>query len=335
MKAVRIHRYGPPECLIYEDVATPHAAAGQVLIRNEAAGINFADIEQRRNNYPFQPELSHIMGAEFAGTVEDVGDGVSNVAIGDRVFGFFSGAEPACYAQYVVAPHDAVQPIPEGLGYAESTALLVQGLTAYFLLRDGVRLAAGESVLILAAAGGLGSLAVQIAKILGAGQVIGAASTAEKRDLVMEIGADAAIDYTQPNWSAQVREVTGGRGVDAVLVNVGGESFTQAMASLAPFGRLAAYGGADKSTPVVDFTAEFNKGRLLENQTLGFFTLYPYVAGGARVLQPALAQLADYVVNGRLRIQMGLELPLAQAAEAHRLIENRMTTGKVALLPWA
>lgn len=107
------------------------------------------------------------------------------------------------------------------------------------------------------------------------------------------------------------------------------------MASLAPFGRLAAYGGADKSTPVVDFTAEFNKGRLLENQTLGFFTLYPYVAGGARVLQPALAQLADYVVNGRLRIQMGLELPLAQAAEAHRLIENRMTTGKVALLPWA
>ncbi|WP_431236217.1 quinone oxidoreductase family protein (plasmid) [Mycolicibacterium psychrotolerans] len=335
MKAVRLHRYGPPDdSLVYDDVPKPRAGAGQVLIRNEAAGINFADIEQRRNNYPFQPPLPHILGAEFAGTVEAVGDGVSGVQVGERVFGFLSGAEPAGYAQYVVASADAVHPLPASLGYAESTALLVQGLTAYFLLRDGVRLVDGDSVLVLAAAGGLGSIAVQLAQIMGARHVIGAASTADKRRLVSDLGADATIDYTQPDWSTQVLDATGGRGVDAALVNVGGEAFTQSIASLAPFGRLSAYGGADKSTPVIDFEAEFKAGRLAANQTLGFFTLYPYLSDGAAV-RSALAVLTDHVATGRLRIRADLQLPLSQAGEAHRLIENRRTTGKAVLMPWA
>lgn len=334
MKAVRIHRYGPPECLIYEDVPIPQAGPGQVLVRNEAAGINFADIDQRRNNYPFQPALPHLLGAEFAGVVEAVGDGVTSAAVGDRVFGFLSGAEPAAYAQYVVAAAEAVRPLPPGLGYAESTALLVQGVTAYFLLRDGVRLASGESVLILAAAGGLGSIAVQLAKIRGARPVIGAASSAEKRKMVSDLGADACIDYTQPNWSKAVLDATGGRGVDAALVNVGGSAFTQAVAALAPFGRLSAYGGADKTTPVIDFEAEFAAGRLFGNQTLGFFSLYPYLHGDRHEVTSALAELADHVASGRLRIQLGVQLPLSQAAKAHRLIEDRHTTGKCVLLPW-
>jgi NADPH2:quinone reductase len=335
MKAVRVHSYGPPDdSLAYEDVPKPRAGAGQVLIRNEAAGINFADIDQRRNNYPFQPPLPHILGAEFAGTVEAAGDRVSGVQVGQRVFGFLSGAEPAAYAQYVVAPANAVHPLPASLGYAESTALLVQGLTAYFLLRDGVRLANGDSVLILAAAGGLGSIAVQLAKIMGARTVIGAASTADKRRLVSDLGADATIDYTQPDWHAQVLAATGGRGVDAALVNVGGDSFTQSIASLAPFGRLSAYGGADKSTPIIDFAAESKAGRLATNQTLGFFTLYPYLSDSA-ALSSALAKLTAHVANGRLRIQAELRLPLSQAVEAHQLIENRKTTGKAVLLPWA
>ncbi len=335
MKAVRVHRYGPPDdSLVYEDVPKPRAGAGQVLVRNEAAGVNFADIEQRRNNYPLQPPLPHILGCEFAGMVEAVGDGVSGVEVGQRVFGFLSSAAPAGYAQYVVTSAESVYPLPGGLGYAESTALLVQGLTAYFLLRDGVRLSDGDSVVILAAAGGLGSIAVQLAKIMGARQVIGAASTADKRRLVSDLGADATIDYTRPDWSAQVLEATGGRGVDAALVNVGGEAFTQSIASLAPFGRLSAYGGADKSTPIIDFGAEFKAGRLAVNQTLGFFTLYPYLSDSA-ALRAALAGLADHVANGRLRIRVDLQLPLSQAGEAHRLIENRMTTGKAVLLPWA
>ncbi|GAY16282.1 NADPH:quinone reductase [Mycobacterium sp. shizuoka-1] len=335
MKAVRVHRYGPPDdSLVYEDVPTPRAGAGQVLVRNEAAGINFADIEQRRNNYPFQPPLPHILGGEFAGTVESVGDGVSAVDVGERVFGFLSGATPAGYAQYVVTSADSVYSLPAGLGYAESTALLVQGLTAYFLLRDGVRLADGDSILILAAAGGLGSIAVQLAKIMGARRVIGAASTAEKRRLVSELGADATIDYTQPDWHRQVLDCTDQRGVDAALVNVGGDAFTQSIASLAPFGRLSAYGGADKSTPVIDFDAEFKAGRLNANQTLGFFSLYPYLPDRA-ALRSVLAELTSHVAEGRLRIRADLTLPLSQAAEAHRLIENRMTTGKAVLLPWA
>jgi NADPH2:quinone reductase len=335
MKAIRIHRYGPPESLVYEDVPIPQPGPGQVLIRNEAAGINFADIEQRRNNYPFQPPLPHLLGAEFAGTVQEVGAGASTVAKGDRVFGFLSGAEPAAYAQYVVAAADAVYPLPRELGYAESTALLVQGVTAHLLLRDGVRLAPGETVLILAAAGGLGSMAVQLAKLRGARQVIGAASTPAKRQLVVNLGADVCIDYTRPQWSAEVMEATDGRGVDAALVNVGGEAFTQSIASLAPFGRLSAYGGADKTSPVIDFDAEFAAGRLFGNQTLGFFSIYPYLSGDRREIASVVAELAEYVVNGRLKVELGAQLPLSQAAAAHRLIEDRHSTGKCVLLPWA
>lgn len=334
MKAIRVHRYGPPESLVFEDVPIPRPGPGQVLIRNEAAGINFADVDQRRNNYPFQPPLPHLLGTEFAGSVEVLGEGVSSAAIGDRVFGFLSGAEPAAYAQYVVAAADAVYPLPRELGYAESTALLVQGVTAHFLLRDGVRLAAGESVLILAAAGGLGSMAVQLAKLRGARNVIGAASTAAKRQLVLELGADACIDYTRPDWSAEVLNATDGRGVDAALVNVGGDSFTQSIASLAPFGRLSAYGGADKTTPVIDFDAEFAAGRLFGNQTLGFFSLYPYLGGDRREIASAVAELAEHVAKKRLRIELGAQLPLSRAAAAHRLIEDRQSTGKCVLLPW-
>jgi NADPH2:quinone reductase len=335
MKAIRIHRHGSPETLVYEDVPKPRPAAGQVLVRNEAAGVNFADIEQRRNNYPFQPPLPHVLGCEFAGTIESVGEGVSALEVGERVFGFLSGAEPAGYAQYIAVSATAAHQLPPGIGYAEGTALLVQGLTAYFLLRDGARLAEGNSVLIMAAAGGLGSIAVQLAKIMAAGKVIGAASTAEKRRLAVELGADETVDYTQPGWSAQVLDATGGKGVDAVLANVGGDSFAQAIASLAPFGRLSAYGGADKALPVVDFAAEFKKGRLDANQTVGFFSLYPYLHGDPVVLRSVLAELVDHVKNGRLVVQLGLQMPLAQAAEAHRLVENRLSTGKVILLPWA
>lgn len=335
MKAVRIHQYGAPETLVYEDLPTPRPAAGQVLIRNEAAGVNFADIEQRRDNYPVKPTLPHILGGEFAGTVEELGDGVDGVAVGQRVFGIVAPARPGGYAQYVVADSDTVHPLPEEIGFAEGTALLVQGLTAYFLLRDGVRLGAGDSVLILAAAGGLGSLSVQLAKIMKAGLIVGAASTEAKRLWVGDLGADVTIDYTNDEWSAAVRDVTDGRGVDAALVNVGGSAFDQAIASLAPFGRLSAYGSADETSPVVDFGAQFQAGRLNANQTLGFFSLYPYQGQGSTALRPALDALTGYVASGELKVNIGLQLPLSRAAEAHRLIETRQSTGKAVLLPWA
>lgn len=335
MKAVRLHRYGPPEdSLVYEDVPKPVAGPGQVLIRNEAVGLNFADIEQRRNTYPFPVSLPTILGNEFAGTVEALGDGVSGITVGDRVFGVIGGP-PAGYAQYVTTAAAGAQPIPAGLSFAESTALLTQGIAAYLLLRDGARVTQGDSVLVLAAAGGVGSLAVQLAKIMGARQVIGAASTAEKRKLVSELGADT-VDYSQPHWSKEVFDATGGRGVDVALANVGGELFTEAMGSLAPFGRLRAFGNADKTAPVVNFTAELGAGRLGANQNVGFFSMHSYAADPQRTgIRSALAALVEHAASGRLRINRGLELPLSQAAEAHRLIEDRQTTGKSVLLPWA
>ncbi|MGY4711218.1 quinone oxidoreductase family protein [Mycolicibacterium sp. CBM1] len=335
MKAVRIQRYGGPEALAYEELPKPRPGRGQVLIRNEAAGLNFADIEQRRDNYPVRPALPHILGAEFAGVVEELGDGVDGLTVGQRVFGIIGPALPGAYAQYVVTDHDTVYPLPDDIGFAESTALLIQGLTSYFLLKDGVRLRPGDSLLVLAAAGGLGSLSVQLGRIMKAGKVFGAASTEAKRAWILELGADATIDYTDENWGSAVLDATYGRGVDAALVNVGGSAFDQAIACLAPFGRLSAYGSADQTSPVVDFGAQLQAGRLNANQTLGFFSLYPYQGQGSQALGPALDELTSYVSSGQLTVNIGLQLPLSHAAEAHHLVETRQTTGKVVLLPWA
>ena len=186
----------------------------------------------------------------------------------------------------------------------------------------------------MAAAGGVGSLAVQLADIMGAGQIIGAASTPAKRRYASSLGAHATIDYTCSDWSEQVRVATGGPGVDAALVNVGGSGFHEALASLAPFGRLSVFGSADAAHPAVDFNAEFGAGRLTGNQTLGFFTLYPYQHDSAD-LGAVVAELTRLYQAGHLAVTLGPQLPLSQAAQAHRLIENRDTTGKMVLLPWA
>lgn len=337
MKAAQIHRQGTPEVLVYEDVPIPAVRAGEVLVRNEAAGINFADIERRRaGSYPVPvTELPHILGGEFAGEVVAVGDDVTGIHVGDRVCGFGGAVRSGCYAQYVAASAAEVYSLPPGISPADATALLIQGLTAYFLVRDGVRLAKGGSILILAAAGGVGSLAVQIARILGAGRIIGAASTPEKRQAVIDLGADAAIDYTQPGWSAEVRRITDGRGVDGALLAVGGEVFRETLASLAPRACVAVYGTANGELPTVDFVAEISEGRLATNQTVGFFNLRYYEAHARAELRQAFDELVEHVRSGRLRLDLGRQLPLSAAAEAHRLIETRQTTGKVVLLPWA
>lgn len=337
MKAAQIHRQGPPEVLVYQDVPVPEVRAGDVLVRNEAAGINFADIERRRAGYYPVPvtKFPAILGGEYAGEVVAVGDGVTEVKVGDRVFGIIDAKGDGCYAQYVKARADDVYPLPDGISPADATALLIQGLTAYFLIRDGVRLAKDDSVLILAAAGGVGSLAVQLARILGAGRIIGAASTPEKRRSVLDLGADAAIDYTHPGWHEEVRRLTDDCGVDGALAAVGGEVFRETLASLAPRARVAIFGGANGELPGVDFAGEMSQGRLSMNQTVGFFNLRYYEAHARAEMRQALADLAEYVRSGRLRLDHGWQLPLSEAAEAHRLIETRQTTGKVVLLPWA
>lgn len=336
MKAAVVHRKGGPTALTWEDVPRPRPRPGEALVRVEAAGVNFADIDRRSGDrYPVPTPLPYVLGNEFAGVVEELGDGVAGPPPGTRVFGLVDPVASGCYAQYVAVPAATVVPLPDGLDPADATALLVQGLTAYLALRDGLGVRAGESVLVLAAAGGVGSMAVQLAKILGAGFVAGAAGSEEKRRLVRELGADAAIDYTRPGWAKEALAATGGRGFDTALISAGDDTLSEALGALAPLGRARLLGAPAGQALAVDFFAELAAGRLAGNQSLGFFGLSAYQAMGAlSALFEGLAALIGLTTEGRLRPVARHRLPLSRAAEAHALLEGRRSTGKVVLLPW-
>ena len=209
MKAIEVAAFGGPEELKLVDKPRPEPGPGQVLIEVKAAGINFADLLAREGKYPPGPKPPFTPGMEAAGVVAALGEGVTAPAVGTRVMSFISAGG---YAEYALAEAAQAVPLPDALDFAPATALLVQGLTAYFLLKRAAELKPGQSVLVNAAAGGVGSLAVQLAKLFGAGTVLGTASTPEKRELVKSLGADEAIDYTQPGWADAVKAATGGTG---------------------------------------------------------------------------------------------------------------------------
>ena len=326
MKAVRFHRTGGPEVLVYEDVADPTPAEGDVVIRVEAAGVNFADVMRRRGApYPEPSPLPFTLGIEVAGTISAVGKGVTSLKPGAQVFAM-SGA--GGYAQYACVPAAAVIPLPDGINAPQATALAVQGLTAALSLRRAARLTAGEQVLINAAAGGVGSFAVQLAKLFGSGNVIAAASTPEKRAIAERLGADASVDYTAPHWADEVRALTNG-GADVVLELVGGESLVAALHAMAPFGRMVVCGQSSGSTTLVDPWAQLTIPNLsVTGFYLGAFLRFP------EMIQSTLAEIIGYVVAGKVSVQVGTKLPLSRAEDAHRLLETRKTTGKVVLQPW-
>jgi NADPH2:quinone reductase len=222
MKAVRIHETGSPEVLRVDDVDIPVPGQGQVLIRTGVAGVNFTDVMARQGVYisaGSAPRLPVILGTEAAGVVAATGPGVPADLAGRRVVAFVHGG----YAEYAIAPLDLVTELQPGVDLAEATAYLVQGVSAWQLLRDRGRLESGQTVLVHAAAGGVGSLAVQLAKTLGAGTVIATAGSPAKQKLATELGADAVIDYTMPGWADDVLAATGGRGADIILDAVGGD----------------------------------------------------------------------------------------------------------------
>jgi NADPH2:quinone reductase len=326
MKTVRFHQTGGPEVLVVEDVPTPEPKAHEVLIRVEAVGMNFADVLRRRGDpYPEPTPVPFTPGAEVAGTVVGIGDGVTEITMGSLVY---ADCWDGGYAQFICVPAFSVIPIPPGIDALQATTLVVQGLTAALSLKNAGRLAKGESVLVEASAGGVGSFAVQLAKLYGAGLVIGAASTREKRDLSLRLGADSVVDYSQPNWAETVKEMTSGRGVDIVLEMVGGATLPRALDALAPFGRMVVYGLASGEVSLV------NPQRLITtNQSIIGFYIGAYLERRDLILS-TLAEIVDHVVGGRLSIQIGKVLPLSQAVEAHRLLESRQTTGKIILQPW-
>ena len=325
MKVIRFHEYGGPEKLRYEDAPKPVPATGQVLLKVTAAGVNFADAMRRAGKYLEPTPLPYVLGIEAAGTVEAVGAGVTAIAVGASALAILVGG--GGYAQYVVAASDQVVPLPAGLEAAQATALIVQGLTAYLILKDAASLQPGQSVLVHAAAGGVGTIAVQLAKLLGAGRVIATASTEEKLALAQSLGADAGVNYTQENWPQQVMDANGGKGVDIILEMVGGDILARSFGALASFGQLVAYGAAGGQLSTLDV------GRLLApNQTVsGFYLGGHFTRSG--VVPEALTALFTYVTQGHLKIPKPSVFPLEQAAEAHRQLEGRQTTGKVVLAP--
>jgi NADPH2:quinone reductase len=327
MKAVRFHQTGGPEVLVLEDVPIPTPGSGEILIRVEAAGVNYADT-MRRNGDPYaEPSPTpYVPGIEVAGTVEAHGPGVRGPAVGTSVF---ASPESGGYAQYVTAPAARVMPLPAGLTPVQATTLVVQGLTAALVLRQAGQLAPGETVAVEAAAGGVGSFAVQLAKLFGASQVIGLASDGAKCARARQLGADEAIDYTDPSWPRAVRRLTGGRGTDLLLEMTGGVTLSRALQALAPFGRMVVYGLASRQPAHVD-----TQRLVVPNHSITGFYLGAYI-GRRELIRSTLEELIDYVLDKRLQLQVGAVLPLAQASEAHRLLEGRKTLGKVVLQPWA
>jgi NADPH2:quinone reductase len=323
MKAIRIHETGGPEVMHLEEIETPTPKAGEILIKVAAAGINYADLAQRAGAYLTATRTPLTLGGEVAGTVAATGPGVTTPVVGTRVA---SISQHGGYAEYAIAQANMVIPIPPGLDFTHAAAFPIQSITAYQLLHESARIQPGESVLVHAAAGGVGTLAIQLAKLMGAGTVIGTASNAEKLDLIRRLGAGVAINYTEQNWVEQVKNATGGKGVDIILEMVGGQIAEQSLQCLAPFGRMVVFGAASGQI------TQFSGIQLMyKNQAIIGYWLLSQTSRPERIAQ-AIMELMQYLSNGKLEIIVGQTFPLEQAAEAHRAIAERKTTGKVVLL---
>lgn len=323
MRAIRYTAHGGAEVLSYDQVPMPQPGDGEVLIEVAAAALNYADVMRRRNMYLEPTPVPYIPGSEIAGTVVALGPGVPEggpLRVGARVVTLTGNGG---YAQYAAVPARGVIPLPEGLDFVTAAAIPLQGLTAYLTLHTSARFQPGESVLIPAAAGGVGTLAVQLAKLGGAGKVIAAASTSEKLALARSLGADECVNYTSEDLVARVNEITNGKGVDIVLESVGGEIFAQCIRCLAPFGRLVTFGSASQQRGEVDTI------RLMQRNAsvIGFWlAVFP-----GKLIAEAMQALLTAIANGQLRPIIGGTYPLAEAARAQTDMEGRGTTGKLIL----
>jgi NADPH2:quinone reductase len=322
MKAVRFHEHGGAEVLRYEDIPTPTPGEGQVLVRHEAVGVNFKDTYERSGAY--QVPLPFTTGGEAGGVVEAVGAGVDGVRVGERVV--YQGTGGA-YAEYATVAAAKLVPVPEGLETKQAVAALLQGLTAHYLCTSTFPLQAGQTCLVHAGAGGVGLLLTQMAKMRGA-SVITTVSTAEKEALSRAAGADHVIRYTEVDFLPEVQRITGGKGLSVVYDSVGKDTFDRSIECLAPRGYLVLFGQSSGRVAPVDPQTLNAKGSLfLTRPTLAHYGTDP------EELRWRSGELFGWMREGRLRVRIGLELPLAQAAEAHRALEGRQTTGKVVLVP--
>ncbi len=324
MKALRIEKYGGPEVMQIVDVPVPEPDDGEVRVRVQAAALNYSDIMIREGTYVDATPLPYMMGREFCGTIDAVGPGVSGWSTGQRVIG---SAMSGAMAEQVAVSARTLLPCPDGLSADEGAAILVAGITAIHCLEDCARLQAGETVLVQAAAGGVGTMAVQIALTMGA-KVIGTASSAEKCRAVKEFGA-LAINYKSGDWVKEVLAATDGRGADVILESVGGEIFRRSFKeALATFGRMVVFGVASRDIVPVD-----NREILESNKTLTGYYLGAYIPRYLDRVFTATLKLVSLIGEGKVRAVVGKTFALEDAVDAFNHMQRRESIGKVIIAP--
>ncbi|HDR8857866.1 quinone oxidoreductase [Burkholderia territorii] len=322
-KAIRYDQPGGPEVMKWVDVEVGAPKAGEVRIRQHAVGLNYIDVYFRTGLYP-QP-LPGGLGMEAAGEVTAVGDGVTALKAGDRVA--YVGQPPGAYAQERVMPAERLVKLPDGISYDDAASVMLQGLTAHYLLRRTYPVKAGDTILIHAAAGGVGLLVCQWAKALGA-TVIGTVGSDEKAALAKAHGCDHPIVYTRENFTQRVKEITHGAGVPVVYDSIGKDTYVGSLDCLAPLGYFVSFGNASGPLPPIDSKEFSSRGSLFFTRP----TLFSYIAKRAD-LESAAAELFDVILSGKVKTSINQRYPLAEVGRAHADLESRKTTGSTILVP--
>jgi NADPH:quinone reductase len=322
VKAIQFDRAGGPDVMHLAEVPTPKIAPGMVLVKNRAIGINFADVLFRRGQYAMTPHFPDTPGFEAAGVIEAVGPGVEHLKPGMRVAVIAFKA----YAEYCLAPAPVVIPIPEFMSFEQGAAFPIQVLTAWHMLHTSHQASIGQTVVVHSAAGGVGIVAIQIAKAAGA-RVIGTVSSESKRALAIEYGADEVINYATKDFADEVMRLTDGKGVDLILDAVGKPTFEQGLKCLKPFGHLIVFGRAGGAPDPLNLTALQEK-----SLKVSAFSL-PTVNRLPDTMRRGIEGSFELMREGKVRLLIGKTFPLAQAADAHRHIESRESVGKLLLIP--
>lgn len=321
MRAIRIHETGGAENMQLDDVPLPAPATGEVRMRVEAAGLNFIDTYKRSGLYPVK--LPHTVGQEAAGEVTAVGPGVTEFKVGDRIA---SAAINGAYADEAIVAAAQAVPVPAGVTSAQAAAVMLQGMTAHYLACDTFPLKAGDTALVHAGAGGVGLLLIQIARLRGA-RVLATVGTDDKAKLARKAGAEAVCVYTRDNFTEAARAFTGGRGVNVVYDGIGKDTFEGSINSLRPRGMMVSFGNASGPVPAFAPLLLSQKGSLFVTRP----TLVHYTQNSAE-LRGRANDLFTWMAAGKLAVRVGATYPLAAAADAHRALEGRATTGKVLLI---
>jgi NADPH2:quinone reductase len=321
VRAVEVQEFGGPDVLRVTEVPDPEPGEGQLLVRVQRAGVNFGDAHQRENQYVAKREVPFVLGGEVAGEVAAAAHGFAE---GDRVVCLL---ECGGYATLAAAPAAQAYRVPDGLDSDAALALLIQGLTAWHLLRTSAHIARGESVVVHSAAGGVGGLAVQLAKAFGAGRVIATAGSDDRRRQAVALGADIAVDPDTEDLTAALVEANAGKGVDVILETAGGRLFEQSIQALAPFGRLVAYGNSTREK-----VRTSNAALLKTSRAIVGFWLY-HCLDRRDMTEAPLADLFERAARGEVRPQLGETYPMSEVRRAHEDLAARRTQGKLLLDP--